>query len=56
MNKYEKLAEKIKERLIENKGTIEVTAQEALDIYLALLALIRIKNITESEYGGVEQL
>ena len=56
MDKYEKMAEKLKTRIIENNGTVEVTPEEAMKIMNYLLGMSRIKKIIESEYGGVDAI
>lgn len=47
MNKYEKIAEKLEKKILENKGCIEITPNEAMDIYLCLLTMSQIQKQTE---------
>ena len=54
MNKYEKLAKELEKRIIENKGTVELSPEEAMKIFQYLLGMSRIQKIAESEYGGSE--
>ena len=54
MNKYEKLAETLTERLTKNEGTVELTPEETLKIINCLLGMGRIQTIVESDYGGAE--
>lgn len=54
MNKYEELADKLSERLVKNKGTVELTPEEAMKIINYLFGMSRIQKITESEKGGAE--
>ena len=53
---YEKLAEQMKNKIVEHidGSEITITAKEAMDYYLCCVALSRIKKISESEYGGSE--
>lgn len=52
MNKYEKLAEELKDRLIRNNGTVEITPEETMKIIQYLYGMSRIQKISESENGG----
>lgn len=54
MNKYEKLANEIEERIIYNKGYVELTPEEAMRVLNYLRGMDRIQKIAESEYGGAE--
>lgn len=54
MNKYEELADKLAERLVKNKGTVELTHEETMKIINYLFGMSRIQKITESEKGGAE--
>lgn len=49
MNKYEKMAEKLEKKILENKGCIEITPNEAMEIYLCLLMLSQIQKQSASE-------
>ena len=54
MNKYEKLANELIKRLVNHKGTVEVTPDETMEIINYLMGMSRIQRIIESEHGGAE--
>lgn len=49
MNKYEKLASDLEEKIIGNKGTVEITPKDAMEIYLCLRRMERIQRMLETE-------
>ena len=53
-SKYEKLANKITEKIMTSNGTITLTTEEALEVLNCVLGMSRVMKIAESDHGGAE--